>query len=142
MKINIKKLHPLAEIPKYAKPGDACVDLVAISKIKDHGKDYIEYGTGLAVEIPDGFVGLVYPRSSLSNYDLILANHTGVVDAGYRGEIKFRFKRTKECLCREYEVGDRIGQLMIITRPQIEFEQVETLSETVRGAGGWGSSGA
>ena len=96
MKVKIKKLHPDAVIPSYAKPGDAGMDLTAISKRVETGSDengeYIEYGTGLAIEIPEGHVGLVFPRSSVSKKDLFLANAVGVIDSGYRGEVKLRFK--------------------------------------------------
>ncbi len=136
MEIKIKRLHPDAKIPKYSKVGDAGMDVYAVSKQR---KDkFIEYGTGLAVEIPKGFVCLVFPRSSLSNKDLVLANHVGVLDSGYRGELMLRFKKMGE---EVYEVGDRIGQIIIIPYPNIEFKEVDELSETERGDGGFGSTG-
>ena len=123
-------------IPKYATIGDAGLDIVAISK---HVTDeYTEYGTGLAFEIPEGNVCLIFPRSSLSKKDLVLANHVGVLDSGYRGELKFRFKKLGE---EVYEIGDKIGQLIIIPYPKVEFEEVDELSDTSRGSGGFGSSG-
>lgn len=142
MKVFIKKLHKDAVVPKYAYNTDAGVDLVAVSK-KETDK-YIEYGTGLSFEI-DPFESSdwyfeIFPRSSLSNYDLILANSVGVIDNSYRGEVCFRFKKTKEN-GKYYEVGDRIGQMILKKRPCIEFEEVDELSETVRGIGGYGSSG-
>jgi dUTP pyrophosphatase len=98
MKVNIKKLDEKAVIPKYAKNGDAGLDLVAISRKETD--NYIEYGTGLAIEIPDGFVGLLFPRSSISKMGLSLANSVGVVDSGYRGGIK-------ECVkCGVYQIVD------------------------------------
>lgn len=147
MKIKIKKLHPDAVTPKYAKIGDAAVDLVAIST--NHQNWFYEYGTGISIEIPEGYVGLIYPRSSISKKDLSLCNSVGVIDSGYRGEIKFRFQltqsgATKVQLAREvdiYKIGDRIGQLMIVPYPQVEFEEVAELSDTSRGRGGFGSSG-
>ena len=136
MKIKIKKLSDDAKVPCYACDGDAGMDVYAVSKIvKDK---FIEYGTGLAFEIPEGHVCLIYPRSSLSKKDLVLANHVGVLDSGYRGELKLRFKKVGEEI---YDVGDRIGQLMIVPYPKVEFEEVEELSETGRGSGGFGSSG-
>ena len=92
MKVKIKKLDNAAVIPSYATNGDAGLDLTAVSCQIDQSGLFIEYGTGLAVEIPEGYVGLLFPRSSVSKTTLILANHVGVVDSGYRGEIKFRFK--------------------------------------------------
>lgn len=142
MKVKIKKLNKDAQIPAYANPGDAGMDVVATSKTE--AGDYIEYGTGLSFEVPEGHVLLIFPRSSVSKKDLILANCVGVLDSGYRGELKFRFKRLygpfgyTHC---EYNVGDKIGQIMIIPYPKIDFEEVDSLSETERGEGGFGSTG-
>ncbi len=136
MKIKVKKLDSRAVIPSYAKEGDAGMDVVAISK--EETEKYIEYGTGLAFEIPEGYVCLVFPRSSLSKKDLILSNHVAVLDSGYRGELKLRFRRVGE---EVYDVGDRIGQIMIVPYPRVEFEAVEKLSETSRKDGGFGSTG-
>lgn len=148
IRVKFRKLTPDAVTPSYAKLGDAGQDLVATSKNyvnevdfeKNEAKSFIQYGTGLAFEIPEGYVGLIFPRSSLSNKALMLTNHVGVVDSGYRGEVSFRFKRTQDGL-GEYEIGDRIGQLIVMPFPTVELEQVETLSETLRGATGFGSSG-
>jgi dUTP pyrophosphatase len=136
MEIKIKRLHPEAKIPKYSKEGDAGMDVYAVSK--QENDKYIQYGTGLAFEIPKGYVCLVFPRSSLSNKDLILANHVGVLDSGYRGELFFRFKKVGE---EVYEIGDRIGQIIIIPYPEINFSEAEELSESERGSDGWGSTG-
>lgn len=139
MQVKIKKLVPWAKIPTYAKHGDAGLDITAIDV--DENAKYIEYTTGLSFEIPEGFVGLIYPRSSISNYDLILSNSVGVLDSGYRGEVKFRFKKTNQTSSAKfYEVGDRIGQIIIVPYPQIEFIESE-LSETIRSINGFGSSG-
>lgn len=157
MIVNIKKLDSLAQIPTYAKPGDAGLDLTAISK--EVTPEYIEYGTGLAIEIPQGYVGLIFPRSSISKYDLSLANAVGVIDSGYRGEIKFRFKnattinRLKEFIISwvsskdhhsafEYSISDKVGQLIILPYPSIVLSEVKELSGTERGEGGFGSSNA
>ena len=164
MEINIKKLTTNAVLPSYAKEGDAGLDLTATSKnyISRSGKisktdiaesieeyqdilDYIEYGTGLAIEIPKGFVGLVFPRSSISKTDLLLCNSVGVIDSGYRGEITLRFgwknltesqdpnnfntPATQDIL--EYNIGDRIGQLIILPIPQVTLKEVTTLSASV-----------
>jgi dUTP pyrophosphatase len=140
MQVKIKKLSPSAVIPSYSKPGDAGLDLTAvgITTVEDYTYGYIEYSTGLSVEIPEGYVGLLFPRSSLSNTGLIMANSVGVIDSGYRGEIKCRFKWVKNT--KKYDVGDRVAQLIIIPYPQVEFQEVVDLSETERGEGGFGST--
>jgi len=141
MKVKIKKLHDGAVIPSYAKEGDAAMDLTAVSKIGTDGSAFLEYGTGISVAIPEGYVGLIFPRSSVSKTTLSLCNAVGVVDSGYRGEIKLRFRDAKLYGGESYKVGDRVAQLMIIPRPSVEFEEVEDLDETDRGLGGFGSSG-
>ena len=142
MKVKIKKLHPDAVVPRYAKPGDAGLDFTATSmKVEDGVGGCTIYGTGLAVEIPPGHVGLLFPRSSLSNKALILTNHVGVIDSGYRGEIMFKFKDYFGARINRYMVGERIGQMLIIPYPTIEFEEVEELSDTERGSSGYGSTG-
>ncbi len=142
LKVKIKKLDPRCVTPSYAKPGDACMDLTAISKtiVEESGYGYVEYGTGLAFEVPENYVMLIYPRSSISNQGLLLSNSVGVVDSGYRGEVKFRFKWVKGTT--KYNIGDRVGQFMIIPRPIMDLEEVEELSETERSDGGFGSSGS
>lgn len=139
MKIKIKRLHPNSVIPTYAKHGDAGMDLTATSKSYDENNNVV-YGTGLAVEIPEGYVGLVFPRSSICKKDLFLTNSVGVIDSGYRGEIMAKFKHTDN-LPVEYRVGERIAQLIIIPHPHIEFVLANELSESERGSGGYGSSG-
>ena len=153
MKVKIKKLHENAVIPSYANSSDAGMDMTAVTVQISKDGMYVEYGTGIAVEIPEGYVGLLFPRSSISKTSLVLANHVGVVDSGYRGEIKFRFKDTKmktrvmygieqfHCGDTAYEVGERIGQLMIIPYPKIQFEEVEELETADRGDAGFGSTG-
>lgn len=138
--INIKRLHPDAIIPAYAKPGDAGVDLTAISKEWDEEHQVIIFGTGIAMEIPEGYVGLIFPRSSIFKVPLSLTNCVGVIDSGYRGEIKFMF-RTVGRPQKNYEVGDRVGQLIVVPFPKINFMQVPELASSVRGGGGFGSSG-
>lgn len=142
MKIKIKKLVENAVIPTYAKSGDAGLDLTATSwNLDDYGN--FVYHTGLAIEIPEGYVGLVFPRSSVSKKKLFLTNAVGVIDSGYRGEITAKFKKldSKNEKSSFYEVGERIAQLIILPYPQIEFEEVKELTKTERGTGGYGSSG-
>lgn len=144
MEVKIKKLHKDAVIPKYAHNGDAGMDLVAVSKEIDSDANIV-YDTGLAFEIPKGYVGLVFPRSSNAKKDLLLSNSVGVIDSGFRSSITFKFKPLMEAKDSEflevYEVGDRVGQIIIMPYPQIEFKEVDKLSETERGEGGYGSTG-
>lgn len=165
MKVRIKKLNEKAVIPQYAKEGDAGLDLTATS-IKYDKDGNIVYGTGLAFEIPKGYVGLLFPRSSNAKTNLYLTNSVGVLDSGYRGEVMFKYKAVhnvgsfiaylwqkyiKKCktynfdICsitrNAYSIGDRIGQIIVVKHPQIEFEEADELSSTERGDGGYGSTG-
>jgi len=139
MKVNIKRLHSDAVIPRYAKPGDAGLDLTAVDVSNDQ-YGCLTYHTGLAVEIPEGHVGLLFPRSSIYKTGQMLTNCVGVIDAGYRGEIMMKF--TLSGNRSEYEIGDRIGQLIIMPFPSIDFIEVTDLSSTDRGSGGYGSTGS
>jgi len=169
MKVRIKKLHKDAVVPSYAHKGDAGMDLTAIDYYFDLDGNVV-YHTGLAIEIPEGYVGLVFPRSSVCKNDISLANAVGVIDSGYRGEITLKFKPTlvfnpnddtefkegkfdvhsgvsipyDERIPIEssfYKTGERIGQLIIMPYHKIEFEEVEELTETDRNNGGFGSTG-
>ena len=143
MQVKIKKLSPEAVIPTYAKLSDAGMDMVATKVISDN-LDSITYGTDIAMEIPKGFVGLIFPRSSIRKTDLSLSNSVGVIDSGYRGEIQATFNQrslSSQSGSFLYGVGDRIMQIMIIPHPSIEFEEVEELNNTERGEGGFGSTG-
>lgn len=139
MKVKIKKLHPNAVKPKYAKESDAGMDLVA-TEIISETPSQITYGTGLAIEIPDGMVGLIFPRSSIRNTGLTLSNCVGVIDAGYRGELQATFNKNgvKDDF---YKVGDRVVQIIIVPHPIIQIVEVDELSESSRGIGGFGSTG-
>lgn len=140
MQVRIKKLHENAVIPKYAKDGDAGLDLTCVSK--EENALYIEYKIGLAIELQENYVGLLYPRSSISKYHLVLANSVGVIDSGYRGEIAVRFKKTIDNSCEKtYNVGDKVAQLVIMPYPKVELVEVDELVSTVRGDSGFGSSG-
>lgn len=171
LKVKIKRLNEDAVIPAYAHATDAGMDLVATSKtIDEYGN--VVYGTGIALEIPNGYVGLVFPRSSNSKKYLLLTNSVGVIDSGYRGEVTFKYRPSVMTVCYrklkdrlaqlllgsqrsqkrrgvhtetwhlfEYEVGDRIGQLIILPYPKVNFEEVEELSDSDRGTNGYGSTG-
>ncbi len=138
--VNIKKLNESAVIPTYAKDGDAGMDLVATEILSNTTFD-VTYGTGIALEVPKGFVGLVFPRSSVRKYDLTLSNSVGVIDSGYRGELQVTFKKTNGLDSLKYNVGDRIAQIMILPYPKINFKKVDNLSDSERGEGGFGSTG-
>lgn len=140
MKVNIKKLNESAVIPKYAHDTDAGLDLVATSVEVDNDGNLV-YGTGLAFEIPVGYVGLVFPRSSVSLRSLVMANSVSVIDSGYRGEVTAKFKPIGQYLNNPYQIGERVAQLVIIPYPHVEFQEVDSLSESDRGTGGYGSTG-
>jgi len=140
MKVKIKKLHSDAVKPKYAKESDAGMDLVATSIIENTSFQ-ITYGIGLAIEIPDGMVGLIFPRSSIRNTELMLSNAVGVIDAGYRGELQATFNKLNGLDSVSYNVGDRIAQIIIVPHPIIQIVEVDELSESSRGIGGFGSTG-
>ena len=140
--VRIKKLDNSATIPTYANDTDAGLDLTAISKkITDL---YVQYGTGLAIEIPEDYMGLIFPRSSISKINMSLANSVGVIDSSYRGEVMLRFRRNTlrdRDINNEYQIGDRIGQLIIMPYPKIQLIETEKLADTNRGTGGFGSTG-
>lgn len=136
MQVKIKRLTDKAILPTKAHATDAGYDLYASSCHYEDGM--LHFGTGVAVEIPAGYVGLVFPRSSIANTHLTLSNSVGVIDSGYRGEIKAKFRKGGT---RGYNVGDRIAQLIIMPYPEVTFEEVDELSDSDRGEGGYGSSG-
>lgn len=144
LKVRIKKIDKRAVTPVYARPNDAAFDLTAISAEIDEFGNY-HYDTGLAFEIPETHVLLLFPRSSNCKKDLVLSNCVGVIDSGYRGSVSFKFSRLEKSRdsypLNVYHLNDRIGQGMIIERPLVEFEEVDELSETERGAGGYGHTG-
>lgn len=143
LKVRIKKLRPEAVMPVKAHTTDAGFDLTAISMEYDSINDCIVYHTGLAFEIPDGYVGMLFPRSSIFKKNLLLTNHTGIIDSSYRGEVLAKFKRIKTDprSSSVYDNGERIAQLIILPYPEIEFVEAEELTDTERGTGSYGSTG-
>jgi dUTP pyrophosphatase len=139
LELKIKKLHSDAVIPCYAKAGDAGMDLVAVSEKWNEQNTMVTYDTGLSIEIPEGYVGLLFPRSSVSKTTLNLANSVGVIDSGYRGSLMLKFRYLEEG--DVYEVGDRVAQLVIMKLPFVEIIEVSELSSSERGEGGFGSTG-
>ena len=139
MELRIKKLHPDAKIPTYAHAGDAGFDLYAIETVTIPAGNRALVGTGIAMEIPDGYAGLAWDKSGLSN-NHGLKTLGGVMDAGYRGEIKVGVVNLGE---RDYtiEAGHKIAQVVIQKVERAEIKEVAELSDTVRGHGGFGSTG-
>lgn len=144
--VKFVKLDPEAKAPFKANPTDAGWDLSCVGKPEFDDDGNMVYRTGLALEIPEGYVGLLFPRSSIAKKDLLLTNSVGVIDCHYRGEVLAKFKSfipefSKHIARQIYESGDRICQLIVMPIPQVEMEEVSELSETDRGSGGYGSSG-
>ena len=140
MMVRFKKTHPDATIPTKAHATDAGFDLTCVSVEEDRRHNCVSYGTGIAVEIPEGYVGLVFPRSSVYKEDIDLSNCVGVIDSGYRGEITAKFRILQPHVHR-YTVGDRIAQIIIMPYPEVRWEEADELGESDRGEGGYGSSG-
>tara|TARA_B100000287_G_C20527102_1_gene739304 strand:- start:547 stop:996 length:450 start_codon:yes stop_codon:yes gene_type:complete len=140
LKVKIKKVRDGAVIPTYAMEGDAAMDLYAAHYEKDKYGNYV-YFTGLCIEIPPGFVGLLFPRSSVSKTSMALANSVGVVDSGYRGEIMLKYRQIGGPN-PTYINGTKVGQLMIVPYPIVELIETSELSTTDRGHGGFGSTGS
>ena len=139
MIVKIKKLHKDAVIPKYQTSGSGCFDLT-VNSIKSQSKNMITYGTGLSFEIPENFIGNIYPRSSIVKTGVRLANNVGKIDSDYRGEVLVVFDIINQDL-PIYEVGERCCQMEIVPVIQVEFEEVSNLSVSDRGEGGYGSTG-
>lgn len=152
MELKFKKLNDSAVLPSRSHEADAGLDVTAT----DNGtvvSGYLEYSTGLAVQIPPGHVGLLFPRSSVTNTDLMLKNSVGVIDSGYTGEMKFRFHEAppldglatryaylQKGNIRKYKKGDKIGQLVVVPLTKVEPSWVTDLPPTPRSTFGFGSS--
>lgn len=139
MKIKIKKLHENAVIPFHAKDGDAGMDLTVTTMEYDGIANVMKYNFGIAVQIPKGYVGLVFPRSSIYKTGMKMTNSVGVIDSGYRGEISAVM--TQNSVHNIYRPGDRAAQLVIIKHETVQFEEVNELEGSERGEGGYGSTG-
>lgn len=146
MKVKIKKLRPEAVIPTKAHITDAGFDLTAVSYEQDKYGCHV-YGFGLAMEIPVGCVGLIFPRSSVAKYNVTLTNCVGVIDPGYRGEVMAKFKDAQPetdttILTRpRYKIGDRVAQIIFVQLPPTVFSETKDLADSDRGKGGYGSTG-
>ena len=140
LEVKFKKLVETAKCPTKAHPTDAGADLTAVSREWNEELKCWIYGTGIATEIPEGYVGLVFPRSSIRKYTLAQCNAVGVIDSSYRGEIMVSYKLTSD-VEKIYNIGDKIAQFIILPYPEVSYTEVESLSETDRGENGHGSSG-
>ncbi len=153
MPVDYVALHPDAKEPYQATPGAAGYDMFMTewSLVKNekasklygtdiHYPDLTRYHTGIAMEIPFGYVGLLLPRSSCYKVAMTLSNCVGAIDSDYRGEVCFIYRDTGDEE-GEYKVGERIGQIIIVRKKSIQWNRKEKLSETIRGIGGFGSTG-
>jgi dUTP pyrophosphatase len=141
LEVKFKKLTEDAVTPSYSNVGDAGLDLT-VNVVHNESVDSITYGFGIAVEIPNGYVGLLFPRSSVRKYDIILSNCVGVIDSTYRGEIQSTFNKIKDIHSMCYGVGERAAQMIIIPYQTVKLTEVEELSNTKRGSRGFGSTGS
>ena len=137
MIVKIKKLSDNAVVPSYSRIGDAGLDLTVTSH-RVEGELHV-YGTGLAIEIPPGSVGLIFPRSSITKTSMDFPTGVSVIDSNYRGEVLLKFRSSGGG--QVYEVGDRVAQLIVVRIPGVQMEVVDELSDSNRGQGGFGSSG-
>ncbi len=138
MKIRIE-LSEGASLPKKAHLTDAGHDLTALS-VDVKSDIYVEYDTGVKIDVPVGYVALIFPRSSVSGRGMTLANSVGVIDPAYRGTIKVRFYAPYKQLI--YSPGERVAQLTVIKTEDLDFNVVQSIEDTERGIGGFGSSGS
>ncbi|NYE20455.1 dUTP diphosphatase [Microbacterium immunditiarum] len=130
------------EAPAYAHPGDAGADLFAAESVRLEPGQRALVGTGVRIALPEGYAGFVVPRSGLAaKHGITIVNAPGTVDAGYRGEIKVSLLNTDAENAFDVNVGDRIAQLIVMPVPRARFIPVEALPESVRGEGGFGSTG-
>jgi len=142
MQLRVKRVHPHAQLPQYHSAGAACFDLHSIDSGHVMAGGATTFATGLAFEVPEGFVMLVYSRSGHGfKNDVSLANCVGVIDSDYRGEIHVRLANANSRTAFPVEVGQRIAQAMLLPMHQWSIEEVEELSETARGEGRFGSTG-
>lgn len=148
MKIKFKKLEEEAKIPTRATDGSGAYDITCTHTVYHRKKTsssgyvhYVECKTGLAMQVPEGYVGLLFARSSVSNKGLSLCNGVGVIDSDYRGEVTARFYEMNTKVASAYNKGERCIQLLVVPALDLDFEQVEQLDSTERGEGGYGSTG-
>jgi dUTP pyrophosphatase len=140
--IQITRLDAGVPLPSYAHPGDAGADLTTTVDVRLEPGERALVPTGIALALPEGYVGLVHPRSGLAaRFGLSIVNAPGTVDAGYRGEIKVLLVNLDPSAPLQLRRGDRIAQLVVQRYEQARFVEVDRLPGSVRGAGGYGSTG-
>jgi dUTP pyrophosphatase len=142
VEILIRRLDASVPLPSYAHPGDAGADLTTTVDVELKPGERAMVPTGISIALPDGFVALVHPRSGLAaKFGVSIVNAPGTVDAGYRGEIKVMLINLDPAEPVVLRRGDRIAQLVIQRFEHASFVEVDTLPESVRGEGGYGSTG-
>jgi len=142
LRIRFQRLVPHAREPERAHEHDAGYDLRAAESARLEPGERTSVGTGVAVAIPEGHAGLVLPRSGLAaKHGIALPNSPGLIDAGYRGEIRVLLLNTDRSEAFEVTVGDRIAQLVVVPAEPLEFHEVSGLDQTTRAGAGFGSTG-
>jgi dUTP pyrophosphatase len=142
IELPVRRLRPDAIVPARAYPGDAGLDLAACERLELAPGARASVGTGLAVAIPEGYAGFVQPRSGLADrHGITIVNSPGLIDSGYRGELKVILFNTDSAHPFVVEAGMRIAQLVVLELPEVELEEVDELPATERGVRGHGSSG-
>lgn len=144
MKLKIKRLKDSAIMPIKVTDGSAAIDLTSIEitqELNECGQLLLVYHTGLAMEIPTGYFGLLVPRSSISKKSLMLVTGASIIDSDYRGEITAKFRSTTDVVPSIMKPGERFAQLIILPLPDYQIEESFELSQTARGEGGYGSTG-
>jgi dUTP pyrophosphatase len=142
LQLRFPRLQDAAREPTRAHDGDAGYDLYAVESARLGTGERASVGTGIALEIPEGWAGLVLPRSGLAaRHGITLPNAPGLIDSGYRGEVRVLLLNADPSEAFEISAGDRIAQLLLVRHEAPELVEVPSLTESVRGSGGFGSSG-
>jgi dUTP pyrophosphatase len=141
--VRVRRLDPRAQLPHRAYDHDAGLDLYALEAVRLGPGERASVRTGIAVEIPEGHAGLVLPRSGLADrHGIALVNAPGLIDSGYRGELRVLLLNTDRERAFDVDEADRIAQLVLVRIESPAVEEVDELAESQRGAGGFGSSGS
>jgi dUTP diphosphatase len=141
--LRVRRLHPLARLPTRAHAGDAGLDLHSVEAVRLEPGARASVATGLALELPPGHAALVLPRSGLAaRHGVALVNAPGLIDEGYRGEVRVLLLNTDRAAGVELAAGDRVAQLLVVAVAPCAVQEAETLGESERAQGGFGSTGA
>lgn len=143
MTLKIKRLVEDAIMPIRAHKGDAGIDLTCVNitqELNECGQLILVYHSGIAVQIPEGYVGLLFPRSSIYKKSLSITNCVGVIDSGYRGEVMAKMRSTTDVVPSIYKPGERFAQLVLVEIPSYDIVEASELDDSDRGEGGYGSS--